>query len=88
MLFTYVPWTGAWDKAKLKLYLPEISEPTRSVYLPDDFDIEKSFAAADNPEGLFLPNDDHLSPRGAEVVAEALAATLLKKHSNRSSENP
>ena len=78
VLFTYVPWAGAWDKSKLKYYVPEITDPVRSVKLPDDFDIEAPFTQDEKPESLFLPSDDHLSPRGAELMGKALAEKFRK----------
>lgn len=76
LIFTYIPWEAVIDKTRLNMYTPEASNPVRFVQFPDDCDVERAFLQASQPETLFLPYDDHISARGAELMASAIARRL------------
>jgi hypothetical protein len=77
VIFASIPWDAAVDAGRLLNYEPALSEARRFVELPDDCKIEREFQQHPNPGELFQKNDSHLSPAGAELMAEKLAPAIL-----------
>jgi hypothetical protein len=61
------------------MYVPTIENPVRSVQYPDDCGLEAALIEAGDPVTLFLPFDDHLSPRGADIAGTVLSRKLQEK---------
>jgi hypothetical protein len=76
--FAVIPWDGGLVPARAAHYKPWLTHPKRIVQMPDDCGLTASFAAYPRPDELFLPNDSHLSPRGAAFAADRLVEALRR----------
>lgn len=77
VIFASIPWDAAVDAGRLPNYEPVLSEARRFVELPDESKIDQEFQRHPSPGELFQKNDSHLSPLGAELMAEKLAPAIL-----------
>jgi len=78
LMFSVVPWKGRYSTPWLASYTPppvaDLAEmPTP---FPDDVGMAGRFRAAAQGEALYIDGDTHLSPIGADLVAQALAKPL------------
>jgi hypothetical protein len=72
LLFTFVPWEGRYLPDRRALYYPAPPLDTPHVAYPDGCGVLERFERFDDKAGLFLTGDEHLSPLGAEVLAECV----------------
>jgi hypothetical protein len=79
VLFTVIPWKGRYSPSWRGKYSPL---PGQDATMPspftDDISMGRRFSNSKNPVALYHDADSHLSPAGAEYVAQALAEGLSK----------
>jgi hypothetical protein len=77
LLFCTIPWDARVAPNRLRNYLPRLEKPDRLVGLPDDCRLDLAFLSSPHPDALYLKDDHHLSPLGADLVAEHLATRIV-----------
>jgi hypothetical protein len=75
LLFVSIPWDGAVVAERIPAQRRAFAVPPFAS-LPSDVDLGSRFRQVPRRDALYQPNDDHLSPLGAALVAEAIAAEL------------
>jgi hypothetical protein len=74
--FTVLPFDGRFSAEARQDYFPP-PNPNTPRYFDDDYDMIAAFARPSDPRGLYLPRDPHLSPRGASLFADQVAANFV-----------
>ncbi len=80
-LSVVIPWVCRYVNEQCKYYYPPVSAVNRTVAFDDDCNVEGNFNQDPNKTDLYIPGDTHLSVRGAKVVAETLANTIVQRNS-------
>jgi hypothetical protein len=73
LISTFVPWDASLEPERLADCFPRLEHAVRTVEFRDDLEIVARFEAAAQRERLFLDGDPHVSPLGADTLAEAAA---------------
>lgn len=77
VIFAAIPWDAAIDPARLSNYQPALPSAQRFVELPDQCGLERRFFEHHTGAELFQARDSHLSPLGAELVADRLVSAVV-----------
>lgn len=73
LMVVTIPWEGEIVPVRRSAYAPWLPEVRAHTRLPGGTQLHRALSALHDPSTLFLPEDHHLSPEGADRVAEALA---------------
>lgn len=83
LVFTVIPWDAALIRTRLQLYSPNVEQPVCWVEFPDDCDMKQHFLQTDGVESLYLPFDEHLSPKGASVLATVISNKIHEREATQ-----
>jgi hypothetical protein len=76
---TVVPWRGRVDSALRAAYFPPADAADRTELWPDDCGMRERFGAELGGASLYLPEDSHLSARGAALLAREAGLCLARR---------
>lgn len=78
LIFTVVPWKGRYSASWLTRYSPPPRADLASIATPfsDEVRMVERFRKSTTPAALYLEDDTHLSPAGADLVAEAMTSVV------------
>lgn len=82
LVLTTIPWKGRYAPQWRATYTPapHPSADSQASAFPDELDMVAQFAASPVSPSLYLAGDSHLSPAGAERVAQVLASRLVSQY--------
>jgi len=79
LIFTVLPWDASLVPSRMRMYSPRLEKAISWVEFPDECDMKGHFLKFQPVEDLYLPNDEHISPTGASLVATVIYDKLHER---------